>query len=258
MSYILDALQRADAERDRGAAPGLHSRQAWTAAPARGALPRGGWGHWGRAVAVLMAGLVAAAGYWAWRQPSGPPEVRAEARPVPPARAVEAAATPPAPAAPAAADSVALQAVALPARQQVHRVVAGTPAAPHPAMPTGRVRVAAAARAAPSAPGVAPALPASSPARAAKPPAEPAAAAAAGTPAVPLKYSELPPGIRQQIPELNVSGVVYAESSKEWILLVNDRLLTRGSSVTPDVRVEEVGASSAIFSFRGTRFRVDL
>ena len=64
MSYILDALQRAEAERDRGAVPGLHSHpvpppvapKVWPARP--GAT---------RVVAVVVALGAVAAGWWLWR-----------------------------------------------------------------------------------------------------------------------------------------------------------------------------------------------
>ena len=64
MSYILDALKRADAERERGHVPGLHSQG--TPAPAAGATrPR-------RPGVPLMVGTIAllvaaAAALWWWR-----------------------------------------------------------------------------------------------------------------------------------------------------------------------------------------------
>ncbi len=54
MSYILDALKKADAERERGNVPGLHARQVTAAA-----IPRTETGHKGTWLA-LVAGLVLA------------------------------------------------------------------------------------------------------------------------------------------------------------------------------------------------------
>lgn len=79
MSYILDALKRADAERERGHVPGLHSQG--TPAPAAGAARsrRIGLPMMAAAVAVLLA--VAAALWW-WR--SAPGETPAPGAAMPP------------------------------------------------------------------------------------------------------------------------------------------------------------------------------
>jgi len=67
MSYILDALKRADAERERerGTVPGLHARQvntpaATTTGGARSAL----W-----LAAAVLAFCAMAATFWVWRSP---------------------------------------------------------------------------------------------------------------------------------------------------------------------------------------------
>lgn len=70
MSYILDALQRADAERARGGVPTLHAR------PIGSATPKGRLGtpqRIGLFIAVVMAVLgVAAAAWWMWQPVSTP------------------------------------------------------------------------------------------------------------------------------------------------------------------------------------------
>jgi general secretion pathway protein B len=69
--------------------------------------------------------------------------------------------------------------------------------------------------------------------------------------------SELPEPMRRQIPALNISGAVYSDSPPEWTLIINDQLMGKGSQVAPDVRLEEISGSSAVFNFRGQRFRID-
>ncbi len=65
MSYILDALQRADAERARGSVPGLHTPQlAQPAARARRGPKRA---LWAGVVALLLLGSVA---LWRWAAPA--------------------------------------------------------------------------------------------------------------------------------------------------------------------------------------------
>lgn len=64
MSYILDALKRADAERGRGAVPGLHARQlpgAASAAPSN--TPSRVWVVMATAIAITAL----AASLWIWR-----------------------------------------------------------------------------------------------------------------------------------------------------------------------------------------------
>lgn len=67
MSYILDALKRSEAERSRGAVPGLHARQVSSPPPQAERDMTGRW-RWLGAAALVLAGL--AAGLWAWRAPS--------------------------------------------------------------------------------------------------------------------------------------------------------------------------------------------
>lgn len=101
MSYILDALRRADAERERGGVPGLHTQtmaepgdEAEAAPRARGLKP---W-HW---LAIGLAGGLAVAIAWSWRGEEPPPPV-AVLPPAPPPPAL------PAPAAPAAIAPIAV------------------------------------------------------------------------------------------------------------------------------------------------------
>ena len=79
MSYILDALQRAEAERVRGGVPTLHARPLTEQPlPHRLGTPL----RWGLTLAIVALALaVAAAGWWMW--PSAPAPVAVEAVTVP-------------------------------------------------------------------------------------------------------------------------------------------------------------------------------
>ncbi len=72
MSYILDALQRADAERGRGNVPGLHARQLPTALEEAATARTGLRGPlvWGGLLVLVLAATVA--GLWMWRSPASP------------------------------------------------------------------------------------------------------------------------------------------------------------------------------------------
>ncbi len=95
MSYILDALQRADAERERGTVPGLHTQPVIVPATATTRRARTGLGL--ALTAVLILGGAAAGRGW-WRSaPVAPPPVAQALPAVPSTPAAMVAATPLAP-----------------------------------------------------------------------------------------------------------------------------------------------------------------
>src|SRR6188768_484130 len=97
MSYILDALRRADAERERGAVPGIHAQPVPAVSSGGGRAP-------GRSlpVAWIAAGAaVAVAGVLAWQlsqRSAGPTPVAQAPAPVPAPASAAAIAPAPAPA----------------------------------------------------------------------------------------------------------------------------------------------------------------
>lgn len=263
MSYILDALQRADAERQRGTVPSLHARQVTT--PTQPATSDGPNRLWLAAGAVLMLGALLAAGWWFWRAPSG------TARPA----EVPIALSTPSPA--AMAPQPPVQLASPPAQVPTQAPVPLTPPQknrePYPKPDTSQRRVIVPK---PAAPPTAIATPASPIASRSKPeavvakavspsasaPAVPTPAPVAKTPAsrdvsadLPL-LSELPEDLRRQIPAMVINGVVYSENPGQRVLLVNQQVLTQGSQAVPEVRLEEIQRRSSVFSFRGTRFRL--
>ena len=220
MSYLLDALKRADAERQHGTVPSLHTRQVTTPAlqNTSGAQNR----RWLTAGAVLILAAAAAVGGWFWRAPSNDAPRQADAQialtsPVaspPPLPALAAPTLLPAPVpAPVTAAPVAPKPKPEPA--------------PKPEAPPRRI----------AAPKPAPPPPAAAPAE------------------VPL-LSELPENIRRQIPAMAINGVVYSDNPGQRVLLVNQQVLTQGSQAVPDVKLEEIRPHSSVFSFQGTRFRL--
>lgn len=256
MSYILDALKRADAERERGAVPGLHARQVTTPVPQDATRARNRLWLTIIAAALALGGI--AAGLWVWRAPAGGARLAAVAPPVvrstvsaPVAQSVltpipiaeSAPALPPA--APALRALVSSPPAVTPAATPVSKPMLPVPTAgtPAPTKPKPE-HVAKAAQA----DGIAPAAPMPSPS--AK-----ASATQAAPVAVPL-LSELSEDIRRQIPPLAITGAVYSENPGQRLLLVNNQVLTQGSLAAPEVNLEEIRAKSSVFSFRGTRFRV--
>lgn len=258
MSYILDALQRADAERGRGSVPGLHARQlpgsadAPASADSRLARPL----VWGMLAGLVLA-AAAAAGLWMWRSPAPPPSGPVAAAPA--TLNLHMPATTPAPVGnptptPAAAP------VAPPNAPPAPMASAVQPLQPPPVAPV-------AAPAPRSAPAPA-ALPVPATATATVPVtanaaggngngnARPAPTAPTTSPAEPPLLSELPDDLRRQIPALAITGAVHADNPAQRLLVVNNQVLTQDGQLGPDLVLETIGSRHSVFRFRGTRFRV--
>ena len=233
MSYILDALKRADAERERGAVPGLQSRH--SALPAAQADRSARNYVWLAAAALALGGM--AAGLWLWQTPSGTERLAA----VEPA--VQAIPTPP-PLAPPVPPPI-LPMPASPPEVTAPRAAASLPpavvrAAPKPVPKPAPAASAAAVQAPP------------------RPQTEPVARSAPSQPAPPAVrlLGDLPEDLRRQIPPLAITGSVYSDNPAKRLLLVNNQVLPQGSLAAPGVTLEQIQAKSSVFSYQGTRFRV--
>ncbi|KQU71129.1 MULTISPECIES: general secretion pathway protein GspB [unclassified Rhizobacter] len=224
MSYILDALRRADSERERGRVPGLHA-QPGSAAADDDDLPDGRGGmRWGFVASLLGLALVVVFAWMAFGRDK-PIEVIVSAPPplVQPA---------PPPVAPAPV------ATALPTPAPVQEpIAAAAPATPAPE------RVAAAV----DKPQRKPPAPARrEPVRSAPPPDEPKA--------VPL--SELPEDVRRQLPTLAISGATYSASRANRMLIVNGQLYHEGDIVAPNLHLEQIQLKSAVLRYKNYRYSV--
>jgi len=215
MSYILDALRRADAERDRGQIPGLHAQPAprveaaLSARPGRLALGLGGG---------LMLALAAGLAWGAWPRGTLPMVVVAPPAP-PPAR----------PASPPPVAALAPPAVApVPAPTPLPRVVSAPPT-PAPSPPA-----AVAGPAESATPAVDRTAPASSASRV-------------------LTLAEMTPEQRRDWPRLAIGGVVHSDHAASRFVLVDGRLVHEGEEAAPGVTVERIGARGAILRWRGLR-----
>lgn len=278
MSYILDALQRADAERGRGNVPGLHARQLPTALEEAAAARTGLRGPlvWGGLLVLVLAATVA--GLWMWRSPASPssPVAAAPATASQPAPAATPVASPPLPAAVPVVPAVPVAPVVSPAAPTAP--TATPPAALAPSAPASvdappaapaTVQAAAVARTAPQpaptappaasdtpvTPAVAPASATPAP-RAATAPAPTSPTGSSATPAEAPLLSGLPEDLRRQIPALVITGVVHADNPAQRLLVVNNQVLTQDGQLGPDLVLETIGSRHSVFRFRGTRFRV--
>lgn len=250
MSYILEALKKAQAERQLGNAPTLH-------APTLQSVERSAAG--GRLkkplllVIVAMAAVIAALVAMVLRPAATP-------APAPVAQAAADAPAQPAPAAPH---------VTAPAPPSA-AVVAESPAplpAPVAALPppvatlTPAVRRHADPQAAPTPAVGEPAAPATNATNATA-----VVTAAAGTAAAPAKapafeepvqnLRDLPEPIQRSIPQVAVGGYIYSRNPSDRLLLIDKVLRHEGEEVAPGLKLEKLLPKEAVFNFKGYRYRV--
>ena len=233
MSYILEALKKAQAERQLGNAPTIHAPPPMYAAPerAQGANRR-----------TLMIGLglgallVAAAALLWLRQGDGQPVQLAGASapapvatPAPTPAPVVAVAPPAAPAlAPAPVQRDAAPVAAKPAPAPVKASEPPRPAAPvAPAVEPVRVN----------------------------PESAPVAAAPAGDDSL-RSLQQLPEALRREIPPVAFGGYIYSPTPGESLLLVDKMLRREGEEVAPGLVLERLTPKAAVMNYRGTRYRV--
>ena len=241
MSYILDALRRAQAERGRGGVPGLHTPA--VAASSAAEVPQSSGGN--RLVWLIAAGAAAIALVLAWLQFS--PKASAPA-PTPPPAVVASAVVQPEPApvpvpAPVPAPIPTPAPVAPPEPAPVVIDVTPPPPPPPPAPPV--------------VPQAKPAVvaPAPKPAPAVANPAAPDNAKVATAPSTPVyAVGELPAAVREQLPALQLAGITYSSNSKYRMVIVNGQVLHEGESAGPGLVLERIESARTIWAFRGYRF----
>ncbi|KQV49207.1 hypothetical protein ASC95_16395 [Pelomonas sp. Root1217] len=239
MSYILDALRRAEAdrERERGQVPGLHTQALSDGASAQAGGQRR-WLPWAGGGLLLLAGIGAGSWWASGPQEGSSPPVSPAAQPAPAPAASTAAAVPasavPAPlgeAAPPAAAS------ASPYLAPVPSPVAAAPApAPRPASAAAPVTI--------TTPAPVPAVP---------PASAPAVAPAAEAP-IP-RLAELPEAIRRDVPRIVVSGSVYSDDPRGRFAMINGDVLREGAQIGPDHVLEQIRPRELVLRFRGQRYR---
>jgi general secretion pathway protein B len=267
MSYILDALRRADAERGRAGVPGLHTRSVPPVSGDEGRRKGAQPFVWmGLGAAVVAAGAAA----WSFmvRNESSQDVALTSATPVS-TLPVGAAPTPhTGPAQAAAADPTQVMAAAptpsapvveaMPAPRAAPPVPAAPPPEPSPAERSAGIPVSRPAAVKPS-PEALPApvtrtaaprarAPQDAPARSAPAPAEPQERVYA--------LHELPESLRRAMPPLDIGGSIYSATPASRFLIINGQIYHEGDSVTPEVTLEEIRLRAAVLRFRDRRVQV--
>ena len=281
MSYILEALKKADAarEREREAVPGLHSRhdhalpdesdERSETSPA-GRTP---WLVGGIAGGVVVAGAL----FWLLGRSGPDAPVASDSRPVPlhgqvgeaPPDSVAQAPTPMTPAQVLPHDPVTTSghagtspqppaAVPPPPVQvapvQVAPVQAARPTAPQPAVVTAPP-AAAVARAPSTGAPAAPAVPST---RATPPAQDPLRVDPSLREVGPkiVTMQELPDDIRRELPQLTVGGAMHSDVAANRMLVLNGGVFREGDQPAPGVVLEEIRLKSAVLRYKGHRYSI--
>jgi general secretion pathway protein B len=73
----------------------------------------------------------------------------------------------------------------------------------------------------------------------------------------PISYWALPQGIRNELPDLRITVMVYAADPSARFILVNGQRLVEGDPLQEGLVLREVRREGAIFTYRNYRFLVD-
>jgi general secretion pathway protein B len=238
MSYILDALRRADAERERGGVPSLHSQQYGALPGDEDEAPRRSYLLVGAVVALALAlASVLLRSYFGGSGSDAAP-TRAVV-PAPPAP-VPTAAPLPLPAQPAAS---------LPSAVPLREAPAAS-AAKEPAVPSARGPARDGA-------GVgARTVPARAAAKAQARHDDAASAPAAATGERIYAMADLPEAIRRDLPKLAFGGATYSSDAASRMVILNGQVFHEGDTVARDLQLQTVKRKSAVLAFRGYRYEM--
>jgi len=236
MSYILDALKRAESERSRGQIPGLHAQpMARVAVDLQERSP-----VWKTLLFVVIAVVVLGALAWWWMSGEQPAPAA-----MPPQAAPLAASpsTTPTPASPPAQVSAPTPVVAV--AQPV--VPAASKLAPR-RNPLPAIKPTTTADNTAPAPAPAPRIQTATP-----------ASATSGSTPEPrvLAMSELPADVVSSLPALVVSGASYSDQPASRMVIINGALYHEGDRLTSELTLQRIALRSAVLSFRGYRFSIN-
>ena len=234
MSYILDALRRADAERERGAVPGLHAQQ-FTLSPDDDE----GTNNRSRTLLYVSIGLGAALiAALAWKLLGSDPPVPPPALPM---------AAPPAPAWPTtAAPTAGTLPMAATASASAAMTIARPALSPTSAATTTMT---------PATPARSPRAPASAPVS------RPPAGATTANPTAPpgnriYTQAELPEDVRRGLPKLSVGGASYSSDAASRMVIINGQVLHEGDKIGNGLVLQQIKLKTAVLSTKGYRFEI--
>jgi general secretion pathway protein B len=251
MSYILDALKKAEGERQLGRAPGIHTP---AAEPTRAGFGMPASIHLVAWTVGAVALVVALTLWWSRDQTRAPAPAVPLANREPAVTGAPAAPAAAAPGVPSADTPVASKLAQ--GATAAAEAKSSEEARPELKTRSGKETKHASADHA-TAPKPKATQGAASPSRRHEASDDTAPAKQAAPDAKPITpLAALPLEIRAQIPAFNITGFLYAGSRSERSILIDNRLMHEGDQVAAGLVLEEMRPSSAVFSYRGTRFSV--
>jgi len=263
MSYILEALRRAETERERKRrVPGVHAQPVPAPTPEQPGLRRSKAWLW--VVIGVSAGVLLPLLWRSWANdptseetagthataagsvtPQGGVGIDAPPAGAPPTAAEPSPSNPPAAAAPVAPERPPAPRATQTAPKAGATAKAGTATPPEATTRAPNAATPAASAATPDS---------ALPSRATKP-VPPAAAASAPEPRL-RSLTELPDDLRRAVPALAFGGSVYSEIAAQRMVIFNGQVLREGDAVTDELLLEQIRAHSAVMRLRGQRFEI--
>lgn len=267
MSILLDALKKSEEQRRIGQAPNIHSAAA---------EPTGGGGSAPRwiPVAMVTASVILMAGI-GWLQLRAPEELPSAAAPEMAVQETGAAAdkspaeSTKSPARPR--KSMPMAAAPNPSRTPVetysgsHKPAPGASPTPETAKSSARTQVNENFRTFQAEPAEDVAAAKQSPAKTPESQAPASSRVASETqvesqaaPATlePISYWQLPQSVRDDMPELKITVLVFADKPEDRFLLVNGQRLVEKDEIPGGVVLDEIRRDGAVFQYRKYRFLV--
>jgi general secretion pathway protein B len=229
MSYILDALRKADAERDHGSMPDIYSQSTFYVEPDRGGAQAAGHTKWWAGVVLGIATLTGLAFWWVMRSGDAVLQnipntasvvVNAQStntqttEQTPPSKFVAPA--------PVVVSSASIDMT--PEPSAVTRPAVTVPRTPKPvAVPR-------------------------------TPPVTTAAVGSKKPAQTVLTPSELPEDIRRELPAIQVGGSMYSDIAANRVLIINGQALREGQELAPGLVLEQIKLKAAVLSYKGYRY----
>jgi general secretion pathway protein B len=258
MSYILDALKKADSERQHGKTPDIYTQQMHHHELERDSAMAKNPMLWFflAVLAILVGGFLYLNNLQrpAAVAPSAPTPITPAPAAVPSAQAAQAPATPPT--TPAIASATAPDApptVAPPSSAPAAPTSEAAASTPEPIklQPSTKLSTHLKNHKKPKAVKESPKHDASPEKRS-----EPKQSAEAVTETVTKRLRDLPTNIQNEIPPISVGGYIYSDNKADCQLLINKLLLHEGEQVSPGLILEKMMPHSAILNYKGNRFRI--
>jgi general secretion pathway protein B len=73
-----------------------------------------------------------------------------------------------------------------------------------------------------------------------------------------VQLNELPPEIKNGLPDLKMSAHFYSTEQQARFARVNDKILHEGETLSEGLKVEEINPGGTVFNYRGYRFQIGI